>query len=240
MATCVVLQHAETEAAFAVGDALAAAGVTLDVRRPYQGDTIPTSAAGLQGLVAMGGVMSAASDEGFPSRGAELALLRDAVDLGVPVLGVCLGAQLLARAGGAPVYAGAVGLEVGWGPVHLEDAAAGDRLFGGLPSPLWVLNWHGDTFDLPTGAVRLASGDVYQNQVFRFGDRAWGVQFHLEVDAAVVDSWIEAFPDEEAQAAGGTAGLRAATVAGMDELRAAREVILGRFAALVATPPVPG
>jgi len=240
MATCVVLQHASTEAAFAVWDALEAAGVTLDVRRPYQGDTIPASAAGLAGLVAMGGAMSAASDDAFPSRGAELALLRDAVARRVPVLGVCLGAQLLAGAGGAPVFAGAAGLEVGWGPVQVEEGAADDRLFGGLPSPLWVLNWHGDTFDLPAGARRLASGAVYRNQAFRLGDCAWGVQFHLEVDAAVVDSWIEAFPEAEARAAGGREELRAATAAGMDELRAARDVILGRFAALVATPPGPG
>jgi GMP synthase-like glutamine amidotransferase len=240
MATCVVLQHAPAEAAYAVGDALDAAGVALDVRRPYAGDTIPVSAAGLSGVVAMGGAMSAASDDGFPSRKAELALLRDALDRGVPVLGVCLGAQLLAAAAGAAVFAGAAGLELGWGPVTLEDAAAGDALFGGLPSPLWVLNWHGDTFDLPAPALRLASGARYRNQAFRLGDRAWGVQFHLEVDQSVVDAWIEACPGEVAQAAGGAEGLRVATAAGIDELRGARDEILGRFAALVVTTPAPG
>jgi GMP synthase-like glutamine amidotransferase len=218
-----------------VGDALVAAGVTLEVCRVWDGDAVPTTSQGLAGVVVMGGAMSAGSDDGFPARGAELALLRHAVAQQVPVLGVCLGAQLLAAAGGAPVYPGESGLELGWVPVGLEEGSATDPLFSGLPRQLTVLNWHGDTFDLPDGAVRLASGATYPNQAFRLGERAWGVQFHIEVDVAAVDCFIDAFPEEAVLADGGGSGLRAAGAAALPALRPSRSLILTRFAALVAS-----
>jgi len=218
-----------------VGDALAAAGVDIAVCRVWDGDAVPTSADGLSGVVVMGGAMSAGSDDGFPARGAELDLLRDAVAREVPVLGVCLGAQLLAAAGNAPVYAGASGLELGWVPVRLEEDAATDALFTGLPAQLTVLNWHGDTFDLPATAVRLASGDRYQNQAFRLGRRAWGVQFHIEVDVGALDCFIDAFPEEAMLADRGGDGLRAEGAAALPALRPYRSLILSRFAALVAS-----
>jgi GMP synthase-like glutamine amidotransferase len=238
MTSCVIVEHGPVERPFVIGEALAAAGVTTDVCRPYRGDRVPDSAAGLSGVVVLGGEMSAASDGGFPSRGAELALLGDAVRRRVPLLGVCLGAQLLALAGGGSVFAGAAGLELGWTHVRLDDGAVTDPLFAGLPPVLCVLNWHGDTFELPPAAVPLASGPVYRNQAFRLGDRAWGVQFHIEVDGPAVDQFISAFSEEAALAAGGPAGLAAATAAAMSELAPARDLILARYAALVAAAGV--
>jgi GMP synthase-like glutamine amidotransferase len=96
MATCLVVQHKPPESAFVIEDAITGAGVRVDTREVFAGDSIPRSAAGFDGLVVMGGPMSAISDDGFPTRRAELALMSDAVDIGVPTLGVCLGAQLLA------------------------------------------------------------------------------------------------------------------------------------------------
>ncbi len=113
MATCAILEHGPFEQPYCIGIALTAAGVELETCRPYRGDPVPTSAADCSGIVVMGGEMSAASDQGFPSRGAELSLLRDALARGVPVLGVCLRAQMLARAGGGDVFPGAAGLELG-------------------------------------------------------------------------------------------------------------------------------
>ena len=134
MATALVVQHLEPEGPALIGEALRAAGVEVVVVRPDRGEADPRVRDGLDGLdgvdglVVMGGPMSAGSDDGFPSRRAELALLRAAVEAEVPTLGVCLGAQLLAAARGGEVEAGPE-LEVGWGTVVLSDAAAADPLW---------------------------------------------------------------------------------------------------------------
>ena len=118
----------------------------------------------------------------------------------LPVLGVCLGSQLLAKALGSRVYANRV-KEIGWYEVELLPAANDDRLFGGLctsprPRPraerekVTVFQWHGDTFDLPKGAVQLARSAQCENQAFRFGEAAYGLQFHMEVTAEIIDSWL--------------------------------------------------
>ena len=182
----------------------------------------------------MGGGMSAASDDGFPTRHAEIALIADAVQQGIPTLAICLGAQLLAAAGGAAVYPGPDGPEIAWAPVELTDAARSDALFAGLPPVIEVLLWHNDTFDLPAGAVRLAAGQRYQNQAFRLGARAWGIQFHVEVDAGAVDTFIASFGDEAQQCVGGLEALRSPeALAALDLIRAP---LLERFAWLVTAP----
>ena len=118
----------------------------------------------------------------------ERALLRAAVSAGLPVLGVCLGAQQLAAALGAPVTKGPAP-ENGVGEVHLTREALPDPVFGAAPTPLPCVHWHGETFALPEGAVRLARSEAYENQAFRVGDRAYGLQFHVEVTASLVAHW---------------------------------------------------
>jgi GMP synthase-like glutamine amidotransferase len=217
MPKCLVVQHVPPESAFAIADALRAAHVEVDIRRVFDGDEVPTDSADLDGLIVMGGPMSAQSDRSFPTRAAEIGLLADALDRGVPSLGVCLGAQLLAVAAGGSVSPGDGGLEVGWGPVDLESACAGDALFGGLPSRLTVMHWHGNTFTLPGGSERLMSNSNYANQAFRTGAAAWGVQFHLEVTRSAVEGFLAAFPGEAAGAVGGAAAIRSATPAAISE-----------------------
>ncbi len=202
MPTCLVVQHVVPESAWSVGTALERAGATLDVRRTFAGDGIPSDTEGLAGLVVMGGPMSAATDEGFPTRRDEVALLADAVARGLPTLGICLGAQLLAVSAGADVSAGAGGPEIGWAPVDFTSAAADDVLLHGLPDRLCVLHWHGDTFTLPAGGELLASNDRYERQAFRVGPVAWGLQFHMEVTAEAVEGFLAAFADEADQRAG--------------------------------------
>jgi GMP synthase (glutamine-hydrolysing) len=116
----------------------------------------------------------------------------------MPVLGICLGAQLLAGALGAEVRAGE-GAEIGFAPVEIHDAA--DQILGALAPRTTVLHWHGDVFDLPDGAVRLASSAKTELQAFRHAN-AWGVLFHPEADAILVDAWLtEPGMAEEARAA---------------------------------------
>ena len=234
MSSCLVLQHVEPETAFVIGDALMAAGVVVETREVYAGDSIPAGIGGFDGLVVMGGPMSATSDEGFPSRTAEIALLADALDAGVPILGVCLGAQLLASAGGGMVTRGSNGQEIGWGVIDLSEAASVDPLLGGLPGRLSVLHWHGDTFDLPAGATHLASSPRYANQAFRVGENAWGFQFHIEVDGEAVESFLEAFGDEARSAGIDPETIAADTRARVGELAPIRDRIAARFARLVA------
>jgi GMP synthase-like glutamine amidotransferase len=132
--------------------------------------------------------MSVNDDDRLPWLSKEKRLIAEAVRAGVPFWGACLGVQLLAASLGARVYPGREP-EVGLMPVRLTDAALDDPVFAGLPREVLTVQWHGDTFDLPEGAVRLAGSDRYPNQALRWGDRAYGVQFHLEVSTAMVEDW---------------------------------------------------
>jgi len=183
-----VVQHVAYEGPGSVGRAVADSGAELRLVRIDLGDTLPPAeaVADLAGLVVMGGPMGV-HDE-LPWLSEERALLRAAVDAGLPVLGVCLGAQQLAAALGAEVRPGAVA-ECGVGEVHLTTEAIGDPVFGPAPTPLPCVHWHRDTFTLPEGAVRLAGNDAYENQAFRVGERAYGLQFHVEVTASLAAHW---------------------------------------------------
>jgi GMP synthase-like glutamine amidotransferase len=236
MASCVVVQHVEPEGPYLLGHALDRAGVVVDVRPVFAGVPLPRDLADVDGLVVMGGPMSASSDDGFPTRRAELDLLADGLDRGLPILGICLGAQLLALAGGGTVYPGEAGAEIGWGPVELTGDAAADPLLAGLPPELTVLHWHGDTFDLPVGATLLAANARYRSQAFRIGGRAWGLQFHLEVDQPAVAAFVHAF-GSDAQRAGATpTSIEAGAGPALEVLGPYRSRVLARFAELVTAP----
>jgi GMP synthase-like glutamine amidotransferase len=189
----VVLQHVAFEGPGAIAQALSDAGAKLTVLRIDLGEPVPAadSVGSIGGLVVMGGPMSVHDADAWLSD--ERALLRAAVEVGLPVLGVCLGAQQLAAALGAEVTAGRAP-EVGVGEVHLTPDALRDAVFGAAPTPLPCVHWHGDTFVLPEGAVRLAGNDAYANQAFRVGARAYGLQFHVEVTAALVAHWGRHLP----------------------------------------------
>jgi len=188
-----LVQHVAFEGPGVIAQAVSATGADLSIVRIDRGDALPPPAVlgEVAGLVVMGGPMGVYDD--LPWLADERALLRRAVEAGLPVLGVCLGAQQLAAALGAPVFAGPAP-EYGLGEVHLTSAAISDPVFGPAPTPLPCMHWHGDTFALPEGAVRLAGNAAYENQAFRFGDRAYGLQFHVEVTASLVAHWSPHLP----------------------------------------------
>lgn len=175
--------------------------LTLDV-------TSATDDESADGLVVLGGPMNVDQTSEYPFLTVEVQTIRHFVQTGRPVLGVCLGAQLLAKALGARVYPAGV-REIGPGSVRLTSEGRKDLLFSDLPDPLPVFQWHGDTFDLPEGGVLLAEGDRCRNQAFRYGERAWGLQFHLEATLEMVDEWAQAYPSEVAEE-----GLDARSLAG--------------------------
>jgi len=142
------------------------------------------------GLIVLGGPMSANDTDEYPFLEAELAWLRQAVDTHLPTLGICLGAQLLAKALGKTVYSNRV-KEIGWYQIKLLPPAAADPLFSACRTRETVFQWHGDTFELPAGAVHLARSQLCPNQAFRYGPCAYGLQFHVEMTPELLAEWCE-------------------------------------------------
>ena len=167
--------------------------------RPYKGDNVPESLDSWDALIILGGPMAVYDADSIPRLKEELALIGKALAADVPTLGICLGAQLIAAAAGARVYAGPL-KEIGWSTVALTKAAASDKLFSALPATLTVFQLHGDTFDLPNGAVRLAANDLYANQAFRLGNNIYGLQFHVEVTGGMVKEWSGYYSDHISEA----------------------------------------
>jgi len=159
-------------------------GFQIDCADLYR-ESLAADPAAYDALIFMGGPMSVNDDLPFVHQ--ELAIIRDAAARRQPILGICLGAQLIAKAMGARVYRNPV-KEIGWFPVHCTPEAAQDPLFSTLESPLEVLQWHGETFDLPEGAVHLAWSEDCRNQAFRLGE-SYGLQFHLEVTPEMIADW---------------------------------------------------
>jgi GMP synthase (glutamine-hydrolysing) len=184
MARVHVVQHTAGEGLGHFADWLPAAGVDVHPTHPYLGNRVPPSVEG-DALIVLGGPMNANDDERCPWLPSVRALMRTAVEDGVPTLGICLGAQLLAVATGGEVRRGEAGPEIGLDEVSVD---VGDDLLSAGPTP--VVQWHHDTVTrLPDGATLLASSPAYRVQAFRVGDLAWGLQFHVEATTEMVRAW---------------------------------------------------
>jgi GMP synthase-like glutamine amidotransferase len=203
-----VLQHIACEPPGVYEDVLRERGAILHRVEVDAGDELPDWRE-FDAIVAMGGPMSANDDAALPWLRDEKKLVAEAVRAGMPFWGVCLGVQLLAASLGARVYAGAEP-EVGVLPVELTEEGRRDPVFSALPPTVPALQWHGDTFDLPPGALRLAGSPAYPNQAFRF-ENAYGVQFHLEVSSKMAREWMDvpAYANALEQTIGGETLLRA-------------------------------
>ncbi|WP_030614735.1 type 1 glutamine amidotransferase [Streptomyces sclerotialus] len=240
--TVLILQHIDVEKPGMILDALEGSGLDIVVRNLIDtpgataGDLPPVS--GLAGLVVMGGPMNADDLTGHPALKLERDLLAEALRAQVPTLGVCLGAQLLARAQGLTVRPGTEpGLppEIGWAPLHDVDRT--DPVVGPLADAPGVLHWHGDRI-VPDDDTRvLARTSTTECQAFRVGPAAWGLQFHLEVTPALLDDWLaEPSFAAEAVAAHGpdaTAALRADARTVAPALRPLAERSLAHFRTLI-------
>lgn len=141
------------------------------------------------GLIILGGPMCISQRDNYPHLLTEMEAIRAAMELGMPILGICLGAQLIAAALHARVHRNPV-KEIGWYDVTATEAGRKDPLFRFFNGTEKIFQWHGDTFDIPHGAVHLATSPDCRNQAFRVGDRVYGLQFHLEVDAALIERWL--------------------------------------------------
>ncbi len=165
----------------AIADWAAKRGHSLTISRLYAGEALP-SVDDFDWLLIMGGPMNIYQEQRYPWLAAEKACINQALAAGKTLIGICLGAQLLADRLGSQVYAGPE-REIGWWPLNLTEAGCQSNLFGELDVPLQAYHWHGDTFDLPTGAVCLASSTACVQQAFFYNQRVLGLQFHFEVTA---------------------------------------------------------
>jgi GMP synthase (glutamine-hydrolysing) len=171
-------------------DALADAGAPLLVWEALDSSAPVPRLDDVGGVVMFGGTMNVDDVDEYPFLKEGRDLTREAVDRGVPYLGVCLGAQMLARALDRPVFRAPV-KEIGYEPLHPTPAAAADALVAHYDDGDMVFHWHQDTMDLPSGGRLLATGDRIAVQGYRVGDAAWGLQFHFEIDADELELWLE-------------------------------------------------
>ena len=191
-----VLQQVAHEGLGRLYASIRRAGAAEEVLPCYlDGATIPDDLSGYDALVVLGGPMSAEDADTDPILARQLVLISQAIEQDFPTLGICLGAQLIAAATGARVFRGD-DPEIGWGEVHLSMESAEDPLFHDLPNPLPVFQWHGDGFDLPTGALHLASSPGFPHQAFRLGRNVYGLQFHVEMEEPMIKEWITENADE--------------------------------------------
>jgi GMP synthase (glutamine-hydrolysing) len=176
-------------------ESIRAGGAGLDWWIPPESQAPSLPPGSYDAVLVLGGAMHADQEDRHPWLGAEKAILRALLTQGPPLLGVCLGAQLVAEAAGAPVRR-ALRPEIGWHEVDVTEEGATDPVLGPLAPQFEAFQWHSYEFGLPPGATALASSDLCL-QAYRLGDRAWGIQFHAEVSRADAESWIEDYRSDE-------------------------------------------
>jgi GMP synthase (glutamine-hydrolysing) len=190
-----VLQHHPVENLGAIADSLEEAALAWQYVRVFDRAPIPTDMKGAGGLIVMGGPESVYRLDRYPYLRDEIRLIESALAENKPILGVCLGAQLLAAALGTPVRRGE-SREIGWYSVRLSDAAGDDPVMASLPREFVPAHWHSDVFDLPAGAVALASSEKTAVQAFRFGAQAYGVLFHAEITGERLSRLVDEFGED--------------------------------------------
>lgn len=195
MKPLLVFQHIGCETPGILLDLLEAQQRPVETVRLYEGDRVPDNLSPYSGLVVMGGPMSVNDEADYPWLRAEDRLLKEALALDFPTLGICLGSQLIAKAAGGTIRRGPR-KEIGWYLIHLTMAARHDRLFSLFPESIEVFEWHGEYFDTPPGAVNLARSALYECQAFSIGHHVYGLLFHLEVTSSMVHDWVRIFAQE--------------------------------------------
>lgn len=230
-----VIQHAPFETPGVLSELLTAAGYETRTVQSAAGESVPVDAGDAPALIVMGGPMGVYEAEQYPFLRGEMQLIERAIAANKPVLGVCLGSQLLAAALGARVTKGAA-KEIGWFPISLTAKAQTDRVWQGVKSPLPCFHWHGDVFDMPRGAVALASSERTACQAFRYGERAYGFLMHAEVTPEIVEGMLAAFADEMRRENLQAESIRRDTRKNLPELNATARSVFSRWVKLIAEP----
>lgn len=226
------IQHGETDKPGLLAEALGRGPVQMETIHPYLGQPLPQSLDGFSGLAVGGGAQGAYETGKYPYLGRECELIREAAHAGKPVLGLCLGAQLMASALGAPVRPGAQ-REVGFFPVTLDPIARYDPLWCDLPTDFVTTHWHGDVFDLPAAGMRLASSALTPNQLFRYGCGLYGLQFHLEMTPELFEEMLGDSHEELRKAGADPDKLRTDAWRFLPPLRETAEQVFLRWAAML-------
>ena len=190
MKKLLVLQHVAHELLGTLNPLLKRAGFRIRYVNFARHPDAQPSLDGYDGLVILGGPMSANDAGRLPHLTTELKLIEGAMGRDMPVLGICLGAQLIAKTLGAPVYRNPE-KEIGWYDVSPTDEAGSDPLLGGLQKAEKIFQWHGETFDIPRSTRHLAFSSICANQAFRYGAKVYGFQFHMEVDEPMIHRWLK-------------------------------------------------
>ncbi len=232
MPKVLVVQHTPLEALGTIADALETGGHAWQYVRVYEGGAVPAELGAACGLIVLGGPMGVYEQEKYPFLREEMRLIEAALRAGMPILGVCLGAQLLAAVLGAKVDR-AEQLEVGWHEVRLSADAGADRLFAGLGSSLVAFHWHQDYFELPQGAIALASSALTPYQAFRYGEVAYGFQFHLEVTREVIEGMLKSGAKSLAKVGLTAHDILASTDRYLPTLEKLAETVFGRWSDMV-------
>ena len=227
------MQHVACETPGLIAESLADRGIAIETVRADLGERVPRSMDRFAGLVVMGGPMGVYEQEQHPFLTDELRLIQDAVRRDLPVLGVCLGSQLLAAALGSPVTRGPR-KEIGWFPVSLTPEARLREPWKGLPPTFTALHWHGDIFALPAGAMPLASSGLTRHQAFQHGRAALGILFHLEVTEAILSGMVQTFSDELRHAGLDGAEILARAPDHLRALNALGRAVFSHWASMVA------
>ncbi|MGB9803864.1 MAG: type 1 glutamine amidotransferase [Desulfofundulus sp.] len=231
-----VIQNVEIEGPGLLQPAMEKEGWQLDIRvmdRP--GVYLPDSLEGYKALIILGGPMNVYEEEAYPYLKQVDRLIKEAIEKDIPLLGICLGGQLIAKALGAPVVRNPVP-EIGWYKLRLTPAGLKSPLFAGLPEEFFVFQWHGDTFVLPPGATHLAACKDCVNQAFSVGGRTFALQFHLEVNPEIIKTWAEAYAGELEEFGGPGAADRLVqeTTSIWEEYRAVATRFLNNWMAIIS------
>jgi GMP synthase (glutamine-hydrolysing) len=226
------IQHIECESPGTIADALEAKAISLRIVSVYKGQPIPTEMGTAAGLVIMGGPMGVYEGDRYPFLREEIRLIEQAIKEEKAVLGVCLGSQLLAKALGARVTKGEK-KEIGWYPVSLADGAAKDPLWASMQRSFMAYHWHRDVFELPRGAEPLASSALTPCQAFRYGGRAYGFLFHMEVTEKIIGEMIRTFAEELKEEGLGDRHITEGAANYLPHLQSIGKVVFGRWGGLL-------